>query len=147
MADTHASKTGDDLTADARRLFQELDRSVPGLAQTAGECRPPLDIVDTAAGIEVVMDLPGVKASAVRVCVRHNMVVVVGVKVAPPTPPDARYHVAERSSGRFVRGVRLSGAVDAGRGHARVVGGLLRITLPRLDDRRGLPIDIPVSAT
>jgi len=145
MADLRRGHEAEDLAEDARLLFQELDRQLPGAAQTTGECRPSLDVVDTTAGIEVVMDVPGVPAHALRVSLRHNTVLVVGAKIAPAAPSDARYHVAERSSGRFARGIRLSGPVDASRGKAFVEAGLLRIVLPRLADRRGERIQIPVT--
>ena len=145
MTDIDAARIGEDLADDARRLFQEMDRTVAGVAQTTGECRPPLDVLDTGAGIEVIVDLPGVSLEAVRVCVRHNTLVVVGAKVPVAGPSDARFHVAERSSGRFVRGVRLPGPVDASRAEARVERGLLRVLLPRLPDRRGQVIHIPVT--
>ena len=52
-------------------------------------------------------------------------------------PAGARFHLAERSYGRFARAVRLSGAVNGARAEAVVTGGQLRVVLPRLEDRRG----------
>ena len=134
------------LAEDARLLLLELERDVPGAALTTGECRPSLDVVDTATAVEIVMDVPGVPASALRVSVRQNTVLVVGAKIAPSTPADARFHVAERSSGRFARGIRLSGSVDAGRARAFVEAGLLRVVLPRVENRRGRAIAVPVTS-
>lgn len=133
------------LADDARRLLQELEREVPGAALATGECRPSLDVVDTASAIEIVMDVPGVPAHALRVSVRHNTVLVVGAKVAQAPPSDARFHVAERSSGRFARGIRLTGAVNANQARAVVDAGLLRIVLPRVENRRGEAIPIAVT--
>ena len=70
--------------------------------------------------------------------------VVVGAKLTPRTDADARYHLAERSYGRFARAVRLTGSIDASGARASAAGGELRVTLPRLDDRRGLVHRIPV---
>lgn len=146
MTDQRRGRETEILAEDARRLLQELEREVPGAAQATGECRPSLDVVDTATAVEIVMDVPGVPASALRVSVRHNTVIVVGAKVAPSAPHDARFHVAERSSGRFARGVRLNSAVDAGRARAFVEAGLLRVVLPRIENRRGAAIPIPVTS-
>lgn len=137
-------REAEDLAEDARQLLLELDRDVPGAAAASGECRPALDVVDTTTAVEVVMDVAGVPASCIRVCVRRNTVLVVGAKIGCAPPADARYHVAERSSGRFARAVRLSGAVDASRAKAFVQAGLLRVVLPRIEDRRGRLILIPV---
>jgi HSP20 family protein len=146
MADLRRGRETEVLADDARRLLQELEREVPGAALATGECRPSLDVVDTATAVEIVMDIPGVTPNALRVSVRHNTVLVVGAKVAPSAPHDARYHVAERSSGRFARGIRVTGSFDAGRARAVVQAGLLRVTLPRVENRRGQAIPIPVTS-
>ncbi|MBM3750440.1 MAG: Hsp20 family protein [Acidimicrobiia bacterium] len=135
-----------DLAEDARQLLNELDGQVSGVASATGECRPALDVVDTAAAVEVVVDVPGVPAHAIRVLVRRNTVLVVGAKIGSGMPAESRYHVAERSHGRFARAVRLTGAVDASRAKAIVRGGLLRVILPRIDDRRGQPIRVAVES-
>jgi HSP20 family protein len=146
MADLRPGREAEVLAEDARGLLKELEGDVPAAALISGECRPSLDVVDTATAIEIVMDVPGVPASALRVSMRQNTVLVVGAKVAPGTPSDARFHVAERSSGRFARGIRLSGAVDASRASAFVESGLLRVVLPRVENRRGQAIPIPVTS-
>jgi len=133
-----------ELAEDARRLLAELDRDVPGADSAAGECRPPIDVVETATTVEVVVDVPGVPAEALRVAIRRNSVLVVGVKLATLAGPASRYHLAERSYGRFARVIRLAGAADAGRARAVVEGGRLRVVLPRLDDRRGRVYAVPV---
>ena len=133
-----------DLAEDARRLLVELDHDVPGVAALTAECRPPLDVLETASALEIVVDVPGVAATSIRVAIRRSTLLVVGAKVAPSTDPERRYHVAERSYGRFARAVRLTGAVDATRARATATGGELRIVLPRLEDRRGSVFSIAV---
>jgi HSP20 family protein len=133
-----------DLAEDARRLLSELDREFTTADAAAAECRPPIDVVETASTVEVVVDVPGVSAQALRVVIRRNSVLIVGVKLPGTTGPSARFHLAERSYGRFARVVRLAGAADASRARARVEGGQLRVVLPRLDERRGRVYAIPV---
>jgi HSP20 family molecular chaperone IbpA len=132
-----------DLAEDARQLLAEIDRDVPGAAQINADCRPPIDVFETTAGLEVLVDVPGVPADSLRVAVRRSTLLIVGAKQIA-SPEAARYHLAERSYGRFARAVRLSGAFDAARATALTRGGQLRITLPRLEDRRGRVLRIPV---
>ena len=132
------------LADDARQLLDELDRDLPGAAMSSGECRPALDIIETAEAAEVVVDVPGLPAAALRVAIRRNTVLVVGAKLAMPTPADVRFHLAERNYGRFARAVRVTGAFDASRARAIVRNGLLRVVLPRIDDRRGDLIHLDV---
>jgi len=132
-----------DLAEDARRLLAELYREVAGAEMAAADCRPPIDVLETATTVEVVVDVPGVPARALRVVIRRNSVLVVGVKL--PTPGStARFHLAERSYGRFARVIRLAGAADASRARATVESGQLRVVLPRIDERRGRVYAVPV---
>ena len=69
-----------------------------------------------------------------------------GRKLPAPAPTrEAAFHLAERSFGRFVRAIRLTGAFDAGKATATLTAGELRVMLPRIDERRGRDIRIPVN--
>ena len=138
MTDTHL------LADDARRLLDELDRDVPGAAQQTGEFRPAIDVFETTEAAEVLVDVAGIVPSALRVAIRKNTVLVVGAKLAPPAAPQVRFHLAERSFGAFARAVRVTGAFDGGRARAVVANGVLRVVLPRIEDRRGQLRHIPV---
>lgn len=111
------------------------------------EYRPPLDVIETAEAFEIVADLPGVAAEAIRVVYTQSAVLVFGRK-APPAchHREAAFQLAERTFGRFACLVRLSAAVDAGRASARLTAGELLVTLPRLADRRGRDIEIKVES-
>lgn len=133
-----------DLADDARRLLAELDREVPGVAALNSECRPSVDVFETQSGTEVVVDIPGVNPESIRVAIKRDTLLVVGAKAAPAGATAQRYHLAERSYGRFARAVRLNGAIDTRHASARATNGELRIVLPRLDDRRGTVMMVPV---
>ena len=121
-------------------LRQLLDRNV-----AAAECTPPLDIVETGAALEVLLDVPGVSASEIEIVFARNVLLVTGDK--PPAlcgHSDAAFHVAERAFGRFGRAIKLEGAFDTGRASAVLAGGELRIVLPRQSERRGRLTRIPI---
>ena len=140
-----ASYTGAaDLAEDARQLLVELDREIPDAAALDTDCRPPLDVFETTSSLEILVDIPGVAPDSVRVAVRRSTLLIVGAKLAPGLDATARFHLAERSYGRFARAVRLTGAFDSGRARAVASGGQLRVSLPRLEDRRGRILRIPV---
>lgn len=133
---------GDDL----RRILELLDAG-SGEPGDAAECAPPCDVVETAGAVELVMDLPGVAPDQVRVVFAENTLLVAGRKLpAACQHGEAAFHLAERTFGRFARAVHLTGAFDAGAGRATLKAGELRIVLPRIDDRRGREIRIPVQA-
>jgi len=135
-----------ELGEDVRRL---LDRLVEGLTpgETPVECSPPCDVVETEDGVEIIMDLPGVALEAVTVIFARQTVVIAGRK--EPTAcgqSEAAFHLAERTFGRFVRPVRVAGAIDASRAEATLRAGELRVRIPRIDERRGREIRIPIKA-
>ena len=133
-----------DLTDDVRRLFNELGEG-GGCHAAAGDCLPPLDVLETDEAIQVLVDLPGVPASAVRVLLKGSVVLIAGEKWAEcPGPKAGGYHLVERGSGRFARAVRLSGAFDGSRVDAALIEGELRITLPKLGERRGRGVTVPI---
>lgn len=127
---------------DLRRIFQELDR-LPGIL-SAGECSPPLDIRETDDGIEVLIDLPGVDPEAVRVVVRGPMVLVAGEKRPRRGRGESSFHLVERDFGRFARALRLPVACDTSRARAVLSAGILRLTFPRIEDRRGASINLVI---
>jgi HSP20 family protein len=104
-----------------------------------------MDVLETTEGIEILMDLPGVSASGLRLFFSQGTLVIAGQKrPAACAHGEAAFHLAERSFGRFARAVRLNGAFDAGRAAATLQGGELRIRLPRIDERRGGDIRIEI---
>ncbi len=117
-----------------------------GEAETV-EYRPAVDVLETAAAIEIVADLPGVAADALRVTFTGGTLVIAGRKRAPICAHrEAAFHLAERTFGHFACVVRCDVAVDAGRARATLVAGELHIVLPRIEERRGLDIAITVES-
>jgi HSP20 family protein len=140
-----------DQREDDRTRWRDQERLRDWMAQlptegAAGECVPPMDVLETADAVEVLLDLPGVPLSAIHVAYSEGTLIVSGHKLPEGCGSrDAAFHLAERSFGRFARAVRLNGAFDAGRASASLVGGELRIVLPRIEERRGRDIRIQIT--
>ncbi|MGE0361836.1 MAG: Hsp20/alpha crystallin family protein [Vicinamibacterales bacterium] len=138
-----------DVSADVRRLFDELARQRPDRRhQITGECLPLLDVFETQDALDIVLDLPGVPAAQVRILVKGGVVIVAGEKDRPEPRPHgpASFHLVERDFGRFARAVRIHVAVDAARATATLRDGELRIALPKIAERRGRGIAVPITA-
>jgi HSP20 family protein len=136
-----------ELSVEVSRIFEELDRAFPGRRHLApGTCSPLLDVLETDAAVEIVMDLPGVEPDSVRVLIKSGVVLIAGEKVPfdPSNRADATFHLVERGFGRFARAVRLAEAVDARRANARLRSGELRVAVPKIVERRGEEIAVPV---
>ena len=133
-----------EFTEEVRRIFRELGRGYA--ADTlAGECAPPLDVFETDDAIEIVVDLPGTEPSGVRLIARGDSVLIAGEKPARRVRTESSFHLVERGYGRFARVVRLGRACDTARAKARLAGGELRVTLPKVADRRGRLVQIAIT--
>jgi len=134
-----------DLPDEIRQLFDATEDGRLVSGQTAVQWTPPVDILETEAAIEIVVDLPGVASGSLDVICARGTLLIAGLKDSPPCHQhEAAFHLAERSFGRFARVVRLTGPCDAGAAHATLSAGELRIVVPRIEERRGRHIRIPV---
>jgi HSP20 family protein len=129
---------------DVRRVFQELGRTF-GSESLAGECAPLVDVYETDDMLEITVDLPGIDPAAVRVIGKGDSVLIAGEKAARRTRRESSFHLVERGYGRFARVVRLGRACDTSKARATLVRGELRISVPKIDDRRGRAIQIAVN--
>ena len=135
-----------ELGDDIRELFEDLTRSLGSDPHAyPGQCRPLVDVFETDAAVELVVDTCGVPIEALRVLFRNGVVIVAGEKAPVPTVPEAAYHLVERDFGRFARAVRLTGAVDLARARATLQSGALTVVLPKLLERRGRAHRVPVT--
>jgi HSP20 family protein len=132
-----------DFSDEVRRVFLELGR-VFGPESLSGECSPSIDVLETDDGLEIAMDLPGVDHAAVRIVAKGDGILIAGEKAARRARGESSFHLVERGYGRFARVVRLSRACDTSKAQARFVDGELRISVPKLPDRRGKAIAITV---
>jgi HSP20 family protein len=128
---------------DVRRVFLELGRAF-GPETLTGECAPAVDVFETDDAIEIAVDLPGVDPTAVRVIARAGALLIAGEKPAHRNDPGSTFHLLERGFGRFARVVRLGCPCDAARSRATLSAGELRISVPKIAERRGGGIAIRV---
>lgn len=140
----HLFREARDLADDVRRVFEELERDAAGRT-LSGECVPAVDVLETPDAIEIVVDLPGVQAEAVRILIKGGLVLIAGQKEPTACPSrEASFHLVERGFGRFARVVRLTGAFDASRAEATFQAGELRLIVPKIEDRRGRELIVPI---
>src|SRR3982750_314134 len=115
-----------ELGADVQRLLEDLARRRPERRQlVAGECMPVVDVFETEKTVEIVLDLPGVAADAVRILFKSGVLLIVGEKERPDLTKrgPASFHLVERDFGRFARAVRISAAIDGSQAKARLADG------------------------
>ena len=132
-----------DFATELRQVFQELGRAF-GSESLAGECSPALDVYETDDTLEITVDLPGIDPAAVRIIGKGDSVLIAGEKAARRARRESSFHLVERGYGRFARVVRLGRACDISRARATIVDGELRVSIPKIAERRGRAIPIGV---
>ena len=131
---------------DVRQVFQELGRTFGSETSLHGECSPAVDVYETDDWLELTVDLPGVDAATVRVIAKGDSVLIAGEKPARRARRESSFHLVERDYGRFARVVRLGRACDTSKARATLAHGELRVSVPKITERRQRAIPITVMA-
>jgi HSP20 family protein len=91
---------------------------------------PPIDIYETADGLVLHADLPGVSIKTLELQVQDNKLTLFG-RVSPIVPPQAQPLHQEYAVGDFLRSFILSDEVDHERIAATMTNGVLKVVLPK----------------
>ena len=127
--------------AAARRTGHVLLLDLP----VESACQPPSDVVEMDDAVRVLLEIPGVPASSVKVRVLGNRIEITGEK-APDFPRgETSFLCLERIFGKFQRAFEVRGSVNLEEVSARMANGILVITIPKIVERRGRERRIPVT--
>lgn len=119
------------------RLFEEsMVRRPRGLEGRQGLVAVPVDMYETEDGIVVKSDLPGLKPEDVDVSITENTLTIKGEFEAEEETERENVHLRERRYGSFQRSVVLPKGVDAEQAEAEFEDGVLRVTLPTVEEER-----------
>lgn len=133
------------LQREVNRLFTLFVESNNPVVAPSSAWDPSVDIVDDGEKIRVLVELPGVEASDVRVAVRGRVVTVRGTKRGRTRARGGiRFSCMERYFGSFVKSVSLPRPVNSRQAKSKLSRGLLEIVLPRVPDLREKEIEIPI---
>ncbi len=135
------------LRDDVGKLFAALQEAIDTLTPPApGVWRPPVDLRESQDAIEIVVELPGIAAEAVKVALTNTELRIVGEKRQRVPRRRARAHLcSERTYGRFERTVPLRWTISVREATAELRNGVLTIRLPKATERRGREFRVAVS--
>ncbi len=103
---------------------------------------PAVNITEDADAYYVSAELPGVKSADLDLNVTANQLTVAGERTISEEAADARYHRREREAGRFSRAVALPGDIDPEQVKARLVDGVLSVTIAKAEKAKPRQITI-----
>jgi HSP20 family protein len=114
------------------RVFQLASTPRYGLQPS---WRPSVDVYRLADGLAVVVELPGVDESDLKVVAEHGRLRIAGNRPAVTAGPDAEPLQLEIDYGPFERVVTLPPGADSDRITAEFRAGLLTVRVPVRDQR------------
>lgn len=127
------------LQKEIKKLFEQLAQfkgTEPGLG--LGEWFPRIDVFETKKDVVAKVEAPGFNKQDLSVVFQGPKMILSGEKKQPKVDRSIRgYLCLERSFGRFSRSLYIDQAVDLTKANARLESGILTITMPKLQDRRG----------
>ena len=122
------------LQRDMNRAFEsfwsQASRPFGGLAGF-GEGAPRSDVVETDAGVEVSVELPGLEEKDVEVTLTDEALTIRGEKKIERREEKKGYYVSERSYGSVYRSIPLPAGVDSDKAEATFRNGVLTVRLPQ----------------
>jgi HSP20 family protein len=133
------------LQREVNQLFERLAEFERSERPATAGWVPSADVYESEGNLTIILEVPGLQPESLRVVCKDHSVIVVGErKERRPSGGGAAFLCVERPQGRFRREIAIDIPVDLRQAGARLSGGLLTISLPRLKDRRGRETTIPI---
>ena len=120
---------------DMDRVFDQLWGSScrPVVSGATRTLRPRVDIEETESEFRVRMDLPGVQRDDLKVEIENDSLLIEAERKSESSEDVQVLHRERASHARFTRRFSLGDAVRADGIVARLVDGVLEVTLPKAE--------------
>lgn len=99
-----------------------------------GVCYPPLDVYESADGLCVEVEIPGVNPDDVNVEVIGRSLVVTGTKKDAQVNKGIRYIRMERGFGKFTRELDIPERFNLEKIEAKFMDGVLKIRVAKVEE-------------
>ena len=125
-------------------LWNRFFGETPSLRRLGEEWWPTVDVLETKDTFLVKAELPGLEAKDIDVSVSGYMITIKGEKKKEEEEKDEHRHSVERYHGSFQRSFRLPTNVKADKVEAGFEKGVLKVTLPKVEEAKKKTIEIKV---
>jgi len=119
-----------------QELTSPAEQTRPGLVFT-----PSVDIFETDHEITLLADMPGVSSDNLIIDLRENILTLTG-EVTPLEESDEEDILIEYETGKYHRQFNLSSVIDQGKIDAKLNDGVLRLSLPKVEEVKPRKIEI-----
>lgn len=126
------------------RLFDQVmgglaaPLGLPAAFTGPGVLSPRVDVAETAQGLEVTAELPGIEPKDVTIEIEAGVLTLRAERSSErrEEDKDKRWHLIERQSGTYLRRFALPFDAEAEKVEARFDKGVLHIAIPRPEHTR-----------
>jgi len=134
------------IQSEINRLFDNLLELEEAPGEGSRAWIPNADISEGPEHLAVQVELPGVTLAELTLSVDGGNIIIRGAKKAPLADGVVRRtHLGERAFGGFERIISLTAPINTHKAAATLRDGLLIILFPKVDNRRGGEVRIPVT--
>jgi HSP20 family protein len=127
-----------------QQLREQMDSIIGSMfTGTPGEWSPPVDLEERDNEFVLTADLPGMRPEDIDIEIDGNTLTLRGEKREEREQrQEGERYFYERQYGNFVRRLTLPQSVDPDRARARFENGILHVTFPKREGRRGKRLQI-----
>jgi HSP20 family protein len=128
------------------RIFDETASRSQDYDVEVNQCdwKPVVDIYDSEKAIVVNAELPGVSKENITLDVKENILTLKGERKPDEEVRKENYYRMERCFGSFERAFTLPSTVDPGKITANFKDGILKIEIPKPEEKKPKQISINV---
>jgi HSP20 family protein len=112
------------------------------LGWRAARVFPAINLTEDADNYYVRAELPGIKADALDIQTVGRNLTLSGERTIASEGEHVRYHRREREAGKFSRIIGLPGDINTDKVDAKLVNGLLTVTIAKADAAKPKQITI-----
>jgi len=133
------------LQSEINKLFEQIFGGYEKSDVSEQIWYPNIDLWETNTDLYITVELPGAAKSDINISMEGSLLVIQGLK---KKDKEKTQHMKilqiEREFGPFYRAIQLHTAVNPKNAIATFKNGLLRIKIPKIEDKRAKKIDIPI---
>lgn len=127
------------------RLFQDAFVSPP--AERTSRQGGAMDMYEEGENLVATLQMPGIKPEDIEVTLANGVLTVRGQTTSKDERKERSYVVREQRTGSFMRQIRVPHDLDADAVRATFEHGVLRLTLPKLEQPGAHRIPITTGAS
>ncbi|VAW36501.1 hypothetical protein MNBD_DELTA02-253 [hydrothermal vent metagenome] len=119
---------------------------VPGTMEKINHI-PYVDIFSTGRDVIIEVEMPGVRFEDIDITILENTINIKADKYECFSEKNVNYVCMERTYGKIFRAIEIPVPVNTKHIDANYTNGILRISIPVVEDKRGKPRRVPIKTS